>query len=130
MANVGSINFHCIIPDDANQSGQKFYAALFPTWRFRYQPPNQFWEITGPDGRTPQTAYLAIMTGPGTPRTPVQYYTVPSIDHSLARAIELGGKVVTGKTPVPGVGFFAELTDPLGNAFGLWEDSTKDGAAR
>jgi predicted enzyme related to lactoylglutathione lyase len=123
MAELGSINFHCIIPDDESQSGKAFYAALFPNWRFRFQPPNQFWEITGADGVTPQTAFLAIMTGPGTPKVPLQYYTVDCIDQSLSRAIDLGAEVVVGKTPVPGVGYFAELTDPVGNPFGLWESS-------
>lgn len=122
MNPVGSINFHCIIPDDASHTAQTFYAGLFPQWHFRSQPPNDFYEITGPDGVTPQTAFLAIMTGPGTPRTPLQYYTVPSIDDSLSRAVALGGTVVVPKTPVPGVGFFAELRDPLGNPFGLWEN--------
>jgi len=122
MDEVGSLNFHCIIPDNASNTAKEFYAALFLNWRFRYQPPNQFWEITGPDGRTPQTAYLAIMTGPGTPRTPLQYYTIDSIDAYLPRAVILGAKVIVGKTPVPGVGYFAELADPIGNPFGLWEN--------
>ncbi|WP_441288210.1 Dabb family protein [Sorangium sp. KYC3313] len=123
MTDVGSLNFHCIIPDDNSQTGKTFYTALFPSWRFRHQPPNEFWEITGPDGRTPQTAFLAIMTGPGTPKTPLQYYTVDSIDQHLSRAVELGAKVVVGKTPVPGVGYFAELADPIGSPFGLWENT-------
>lgn len=119
---TGTLNFHCIIPDDAEQTGKTFYAELFPEWHFRHQPPNVFWEITGADGCTPQTAYLAIMSGPGTPATPVQYYTVTGIDAYLARAQALGARVVMGKTPVPGVGYFAELRDPLSNAFGLWQD--------
>ena len=123
MAEVGSRKCHGMSADHGSQRGKTFYAALFPSWRFRYQPPNEFWEITGPDGRTPQTAFLAIMTGPGTPKTPLQYYTVNSIDQYLSRAVELGAKVIVGKTPVPGVGYFAELADPIGNPFGLWEDS-------
>lgn len=123
MKDVGSINFHCIIPDDGKQTGKTFYAALFPDWNFHYQPPNDFWEITGQDGKKPQTAYLAIMAGPGTPKSPLQYYTVDSIDLYLSRAVALGARIVVGKTPVPGVGYFAELTDPLGYSFGLWEEN-------
>jgi len=125
MAQLGSINFHCVIPDNAGHAAMAFYAALFPNWRFRAQPPNAFWEITGPDGLTPQTAYLAIMTGPGTPQMPLQYYTVDAIDPLLPRAVELGATIVVGKTPVPGVGFFAQLADPIGNPFGLWENAPR-----
>ena len=122
MTMLGSLNFHCIIPDDAKQTGKTFYAALFTQWRFRYQAPNTFWEISGADGLTPQTAYLAIMSGPGTPSSPVQYYTVQGIDDYVQRALGLGATLVTPKTPVPGVGYFAELRDPLNFAFGLWEN--------
>ncbi len=90
MADIGSLSLHCIIPDDNCQTGKSFYAALFPNWRFRAQPPNEFWEITGPDGRTPHTAFLAIMIGTGTPKTPLLYYTVDSGDQYLSGAVELG----------------------------------------
>ena len=122
MTSVGSINFHCIIPDDEVGTAMAFYRALFTAWSFRPQPPNQFWEITGADGVTPQTAFLAIMAGPGTPTSPVQYYTVDDIDGYLDRATSLGATIVVPKTPVPGVGFFAELRDPLGQPCGLWEN--------
>ena len=121
MTTVGSINFHCVIPDDENGTAMAFYRALFTTWQFRAQPPNQFWEITGPDGLTPQTAFLAIMSGAGAPSSPLQYYTVDDIDAYLALAQELGAPVIVPKTSVPGVGYFAELLDPLKHAFGLWE---------
>ena len=124
---TGSLNFHVIIPDNSEQQGKNFYAALFPEWHFRHQPPNVFWEITGADGQTPQTAYLAIMSGPGAPGSPVQYYTVTGIDAYLQKAISLGAPVVVDKTPVPGVGYFAELRDPLGNAFGFWENDPSVG---
>jgi len=126
MTEVGSINFHCIIPADEAGKAKQFYADLFPTWQFRAQPPNEFWEITGPDGVTPQTAFLAIMTGAGTPTIPTQYYTVDDLDASLATAVRLGAAVVTPKTPVPGVGWFAALTDVIGNPFGLWQDGTAE----
>jgi uncharacterized protein len=124
MTKVGSINFHCIIPCDAAGIAKQFYSDLFPSWQFRSQPPNEFWEITGPDGVTPQTAFLAIMTGPGTPTSPTQYYTVDDIDVYLKRAVRLGARVVTPKTPVPGVGWFAALVDVIGSPFGLWEQNT------
>jgi predicted enzyme related to lactoylglutathione lyase len=46
---------------------------------------------------------------------------VESVDRSVARAKELGAKVTKPKAAVPGMGWFAMLTDPQGNDFALWQ---------
>ncbi len=51
----------------------------------------------------------------------VTYVNVASIDDSLARLVELGGKEMMGKTPVEGRGFFAMVEDPHGGKFAIWE---------
>ncbi len=47
------------------------------------------------------------------------YFTVSDIDKTLAKAVELGGKVLVPKTPIPGVGHFAMFADPEGIAVGI-----------
>lgn len=55
----------------------------------------------------------------------VSYVNVESVDQSIARAKELGARVTKPKSAVPGMGWFAMLTDPQGNGFALWQtDST------
>jgi predicted enzyme related to lactoylglutathione lyase len=55
----------------------------------------------------------------------VNYVNVESIEASVDRAKKLGGTLMKGKTPVPGMGWFAFLNDPQGNTFALWQsDST------
>ena len=55
----------------------------------------------------------------------VNYINVESIEASVDRAKKLGGTLMKGKTPVPGMGWFAFLNDPQGNTFALWQsDST------
>ena len=49
------------------------------------------------------------------------YVGVQSIDTSLQKAKAAGGKVVTPKTPIPGMGAFARVSDPEGNVLGLYE---------
>ena len=118
-----TIVVHSIIPCDEAEKAKHFYAGLFPNWRFKSLPPNQFWEITDENGDYPHTIFLAMMKGDYTPSKPTNYYGVEDIDQSIDRAVALGGKIIVPKTPVPGKGYFAELCDVIGNNFGLWQDT-------
>lgn len=42
------------------------------------------------------------------------YFAVASVDKTLSVVVELGGKVLVPKTPIPGVGSFAMFADPDG----------------
>ena len=114
---------HSIIPCDPDERAKDFYAALFPNWRFKSLPPNQFWEITDENGDYPHSIYLAMMKGEGTPATPTSYYAVSDIDAAIETAVSLGAEPIVPKTPVPGKGYYAELLDVVKNNFGLWQDS-------
>jgi predicted enzyme related to lactoylglutathione lyase len=57
---------------------------------------------------------------PGAPRI-INYVSVESLDSALERARQLGAKVMKGKSGVPGMGWFAILSDPEGNPFALWQ---------
>lgn len=48
-------------------------------------------------------------------------YKVESVDEFLAHAGSLGASVVSGKKPVPGVGWYASILAPDGNVFGVVE---------
>jgi formylglycine-generating enzyme required for sulfatase activity len=60
---------------------------------------------------------------PGEPLGLVVYVVVEDIEAVLQRASELGGEVVTGKTP-QGPAYRAYLADPSGNLLGLWEEKS------
>ncbi len=49
------------------------------------------------------------------------YVAVDSVDDSVARVAELGGKVLMGAHEVPGAGRMAVLVDPAGAVFAIWE---------
>lgn len=51
----------------------------------------------------------------------LNYVDVQSVDTSLDRAQQLGATAIRGKTAVPGMGWFAIVSDPQGNPFGLWQ---------
>jgi len=49
---------------------------------------------------------------------------VPSVDEYIQKIVKAGGKVVTPKTAVPGVGWTAYCQDSEGNVFGLMQMGT------
>ncbi|MBI2265234.1 MAG: VOC family protein [Armatimonadetes bacterium] len=51
----------------------------------------------------------------------VNYILVDSVDAFLKKAMDLGAKLLTPKTLVPGMGHFAVFSDLEGNSMGLWE---------
>jgi hypothetical protein len=55
----------------------------------------------------------------------INYIHVESLEAATDRAQKLGATVMKGKTPVPGMGWFAILTDPQGNPFALWQMDPK-----
>jgi len=55
----------------------------------------------------------------------INYVLVKSVEAAADRAKKLGASVVKGKSPVPGMGWFAMLTDPEGNLFAVWQPDTK-----
>jgi predicted enzyme related to lactoylglutathione lyase len=54
-------------------------------------------------------------------QTPINYVSVESVDESVAKAKALGATVVVEKMPVPGMGWFAQLIDPQGHPFAVWQ---------
>lgn len=54
-------------------------------------------------------------------QTPVNYIAVENVDEFVRKAERLGATVVLRKTPVPSMGWFAQLKDTEGNLFALWQ---------
>ncbi len=55
---------------------------------------------------------------------PVITIDVDSIDQALEQIEAAGGKTVTSRAEIPGMGAFAYFEDPEGNVMGLWETTT------
>ena len=52
---------------------------------------------------------------------PVNYILVESVDNFSKKIKDLGGKILTPKTPIPNMGAFAIGLDPEGNQVGIFE---------
>ena len=55
---------------------------------------------------------------------PLNYVNVESVDQYVEKAKGLGAKLLMDKMPVPGMGWFAQLEDPDGNPFGVWQEDS------
>ncbi len=116
------------IPADNPERTAKFYREMFG-WKIdKWENPNgiEYYMV-----ETVPTNEQGMQVRPGVnggmmPRMypnqqPTNYIAVESVNDAVAKAERLGAKVMMGKTPVPGMGWFAQLTDPEGNVLAVWE---------
>jgi predicted enzyme related to lactoylglutathione lyase len=120
---------HFEIPADQPERAAKFYRDLFG-WKIdRYEGSDigmDYWMVetvsTDAEGKPiRQGVNGGLMKRMYEHQPPVNYIGVASVDEFLGKAERLGAKVMMGKQPVPGMGWFAQLTDPEGNLFAIWE---------
>jgi len=112
---------HFDVPAEDVERAKIFYSVLFG-WKYESYPEMQYNLIstTNLDG-TP-----GVGGGMGERMEPSQrmlnYFGVPSIDAAMNQVKTLGGKVLTEKMVVPGMGFLVNCMDTEGNMFGLWQE--------
>jgi predicted enzyme related to lactoylglutathione lyase len=106
--------------DDPNKA-RDFYAKLF-RWTITAMPNGG-----GGDYLLFQTdnggGGIAGKMAPQQPTAWMPYFTVKSVNESLAAAGKLGAQVQMGYTSIGEMGAIAVLVDPTGAAFGLWESN-------
>jgi predicted enzyme related to lactoylglutathione lyase len=132
---------HFEIPADQPERAAKFYRELFGWEISRFEGSAddregfEYWIVrtvpTDAEGRPTRPGVnggLMRRMAPG--QTPVNYISVEDVDEFSRKAERLGAKVMLPKRPVPGMGWFAQLTDPEGNAFAVWQTDPTAGATR
>ena len=112
---------HFEIPADEPEALAKFYTDLFG-WRIeRFPGATDYWMInTGGEG-----LWGGVMARQDPQQGPTNYVGVECIDTYLAKAEELGARVIVPKMAVGDFGFMAWIVDPQGNAIGMWEEAKK-----
>ena len=103
---------------DNPQRAADFYAQVFGWEINKWEGPVDYWLITTGDDAEPGING-AIMTGAAAPT--VNTIDVTSVDESAEKIRGQGGKVVSPRTTVPGVGYFYYCEDSEGNTFGIME---------
>jgi predicted enzyme related to lactoylglutathione lyase len=110
---------HFEIPADDPGRAVKFYERVFG-WKIEKWGTIDYWlATTGPDNQPGING--AIMTRE-TQKTTVNTIGVPSVDEFAKKIADAGGKVLTQKTAIPGIGFFAYCIDTEANVFGIMEN--------
>lgn len=117
---------HFEIPADEPERAEKFYSELFG-WKFEHLGGPMDYRLvqtvpTDAEGRPTRPGInggLMRRMMPG--QVPVNYISVDSVDDFVRKAERLGASVAVPKMPVPGMGWFAQLTDTEGNVFAIWE---------
>ena len=119
---------HFEIPADQPERAAKFYREMFG-WKIdRWENPGgmDYWMVetvpTDAEGRpVRQGVNGGLMPRMYPSQPPVIYVAVEDVDQAVAKAERLGAKVLMGKHPVPGMGWFAQLSDTEGNVFAVWQ---------
>ena len=114
---------HFEIPASDPAKVSQFYEQLFG-WKFNKMPAGDmdYWLIShkdAPENETMGGLYKKMMGETGF----VNYFSVVNIDQSLAKATDLGAKVVRGKEEIPNIGWFAIVQDPDNNTFAFFQSS-------
>ena len=95
----------------------RFYADLFG-WKIEHTPELNY--STFDYGSEVMGGGLNPVQEGNPAGTVIVYVDTDDIDASLAKVESLGGKLVTPKTEMPGIGWFGLFRDPTGNLIGLY----------
>jgi uncharacterized protein len=114
---------HIEIPADDPERAKRFYGGLFG-WNFAPETPgfegyHMFESSAGQEG----TGGAIGKRGEMAPEKLRVYVNVDSIDETAAKVEGLGGSITEAKAEVPGMGWYAVLTDTEGNEIALWEST-------
>jgi predicted enzyme related to lactoylglutathione lyase len=122
---------HFQIPSDDIERSKKFYNELFG-WKFDKFPSAsgseatpegmEYWLISTLDDKGNKALGGGMMKRQSPQHQGfTNYFDVKSVQEFSAKVEQLGGKVITPKMPVPGMGYFAVCTDTENNSFGIFE---------
>jgi predicted enzyme related to lactoylglutathione lyase len=124
---------HFEIPADDLNRARKFYSSVFG-WQIQDMPmqggATYTMAITEPvDEKTMRPKEAGAINGALIKRekhspAPTITVAVDSVDEYMAKIRASGGKTATPKGEVPGMGYYAYVTDSEGNVIGLWQDLT------
>ena len=121
---------HFEIPADDPERLSGFYSELFD-WKIKKSEGMDYWLVstvaTKPEGGPAEPGGIngGITKRPmPDARNWVNYVTVGSVDDTVRQAQGLGARVLTSKSAVPSMGWFAILADPEMNVFGIWQDDS------
>jgi len=98
------------------ETAKKFYSSLFG-WKLKFEKEMNYVMVdTGTQPNGGMNVVTKVAPGPA-----VLVILVEDIDAILNKAASLGGKIITPKHDIPGVGFYGAFQDIEGNQIGIFK---------
>ena len=116
---MGNRPTHFEIPVDDPDRAEKFYSSVFGWTVQRYEGAPTYYGLAGTGDTQPGIDGALMQRGEGASGTRITM-SVESIEDAAAKIEAEGGKVLQGKTPIPGMGHFAICEDTEGNEIGIF----------
>jgi uncharacterized protein len=111
---------HFEIQADQPERAANFFTNVFG-WKInKWDGSEPYWLITTGEDNQPGING-AIMGRTELFKSTCNTVDVPSVDDYAKKIISNGGKVITPKSAIPGVGYFAYCQDTEGNTFGIMQ---------
>ncbi len=114
---------HFEVAADDPKKLSEFYSKVF-NWKFnKWEGNMDYWLVaTGSDKDMGINGGFMKKPGPaGAGQNVVNTLEVPSVEDFIEKVKKNGGKVLTEKMPVSGMGYAAYCKDPQGNVFGIFK---------
>ena len=110
---------HFEIPVEDPERAKKFYESVFGWGIQKWEGPIPYWLVT--TGEIPEPGIDGALSLKENLSTTTNTMDVSSVDEFLEKITQQGGKIITPKNGVPGVGWLAYCADTEGNVFGIME---------
>ena len=116
---------HFEIPVDNTEAAKEFYSIF--GWELIDMPDMDYVGVrTTPvdENRMPKNPGAingGMMKRNEKVKSPVIAIQVDSVDAYIEKVISKGGKLEMPKMEIPGMGYYAYISDPEGNILGLWQ---------
>ena len=121
---------HFEMPFDDSERANKFYADVFG-WqasKFAGGPEDYYLQQTGPDDETYGISGALIERAAALNRGgTLVVIAVDDLDAYIGKVTAAGAEIVTPRTVIPGVGYFANFRDTEGNVVGMFMDDNSAG---
>jgi predicted enzyme related to lactoylglutathione lyase len=119
---------HFEIPADDFARATEFYRSAFG-WEISRAPGIDYAMLgttpSGDDGSPAEAGSIngGMLKRDADRKSPIVTIDVDDIEQALHKITELGGRTVTPKQEVLGMGYSAYFTDSEGNLMGLWQNA-------
>jgi len=110
---------HFEIPADDAERAVKFYRQVF-SWKIdKWGGPADYWLADTGEGEPGIHGAIALRANLASTTNTI---SVSNFEEFSDKIVKAGGKVVTAKMAIPGIGYMAYCTDTEGNLFGIMQN--------